>query len=894
MAIRTSTLLLFLAALTACSLPGSKEVSYNRDIRPILNKNCLSCHGGVKKSGEFSLLFRDEAMDTTESGKLAIIPGDSKHSELIIRLRHHDPEKRMPLEKEPLTEAQIHLIEKWIDQGAKWEDHWAYVAPDTAIRPPKVSLAGRSLTDLDKFLLKKLKEENLSFSPEAEKPALLRRLSLDLTGLPPTEKELTRFLDDHSPEAWENMVDYYLNSPHFGERWASMWLDLARYADSKGYEKDLNRSIWKYRDWVIQAYNQDMPFDSFTIYQLAGDLIPHPTETQLTGTAFHRNTMANDEGGTDDEEFRVAANIERVGTTGEVWMGTTMGCVQCHSHPYDPFRHEDFYRLMAFFNNTADKDIYNEQPKIFTYEDSVKGKVTEILDWVEKNTEKPLAHSPSRHLHSRTTETLYQLGLRRVEAEEYQGHSRFIELTSPDQLSVFQIQDSSWIMYDNIDLTHVGQMSFRVASQKAGGWIDIYADSLYGQKLATLKVPVTQNWNKWQTIQANIRPTEGKHAVYLFFRMNGIPESDLFRLDWLEYHLNQPEWQQYGPEMKEKLEVLAAIPTIQTPILRELQGTQRRKTYHFLRGNWMTPGEEVSPDVPATLPPLPSDQPRDRLALAKWMTRPDHPLTSRVYVNRIWAQIFGTGIVETTEDFGTQAPLPSHPELLDWLAVTFVRKHHWSTKALTKEIVMSTAYRQVSVSTPELIAKDPANRLLARGPRVRLSAEQIRDQALTVSGLLDEQTGGPPVLLNIPDARTVDPYKQANLISYQPYRRTLYNFWKRTIPTSMLTTFDAPVRDFCVSRRIRTNTPLQALVLLNDSVFFDAAVVLGEWMEARKESPETAIKKAYQKVLFREPDTLRMQTLLRLYEETENTGDAPCGYTMVANTLLNLDLFVNK
>ncbi|MEZ4824934.1 MAG: DUF1553 domain-containing protein [Bacteroidia bacterium] len=892
MQLRTTASLLFLLGLLGCGWSG-QQVSYNRDIRPILNKNCLSCHGGVRKSGGFSLLFREEALDTTESGKYAIIPGDSRNSEMVIRLHHHDPEKRMPLEADPLSPEQISLIEKWIDQGAKWEDHWAYIPPDTSASPPDISLRGTELTGIDKFLLQKLKEKDLSFSPEAEKPVILRRLALDLTGLPPNENELQSFLDDHSPEAWEKMVDYYLASPSYGENLASMWLDLARYADSKGYEKDLNRSIWKYRDWVVNAYNRDMPFDSFTLYQLAGDLIPDPSETQLFGTAFHRNTMANDEGGTDDEEFRVASQIERVGTTWEVWMGTTMACVQCHSHPYDPFRHEDFYRFMAFLNNTADKDIYNEQPKVFTYEDSVKGKVKDVLGWIEQHAGKEYIH-PGKNLYQQAASAIYELDFRRVEAEEYQDHSRFIELTSPDQLSVFQIQDSSWIMYENADMTDVERMSFHVASQKAGGWIDIFADSLYGEKLATLKVPVTRKWDEWKTINTPIRSVEGKHNLYLFFRMNGIPESDLFRIDWLEYRLKKPAYAHYGSQMKEKLEELNAIPTIQTPVLQELQGEKRRKTFHFLRGNWLTPGETVSPGVPASLPPMEEGKSPDRLALARWMTDPGHPLTYRVYVNRIWAQIFGTGIVETTEDFGSQSPSPSHPELLDWLAVRFARNLNASTKSLVKEIVMSAAYRQRATASPQLLAIDPANRLLGRGPRKRLSAEQIRDQVLAVSGMLDTTSGGPPVLLNIPDPRTFDPYRQANLISYQPYRRGIYNFWKRTIPTTLLTTFDAPVRDFCVSRRIRTNTPLQALVLLNDSVFFDAAVVLGEWMEDLDSEPEAAIRKGYWKVLFREPDPVRMEALLRLYEETEAAENAPCGYTLVANALLNLDVFVNS
>lgn len=908
-------LVVFLTLLLGvCQVPWQEKISYNQHVRPILNKNCLSCHGGVKKNGGFSLLFEEEAFDTTDSGYPAIIPGDAQNSELVKRLHHHDPEMRMPQEANPLTPEEIAVIEKWIDQGAKWEEHWAYIPPDTNIVPPDLTPGDRNANEIDAFILRRLKNEELTFAKEASSEVLLRRLSLDITGLPPTESLLKTYQDAPPEEAYERAVDHLMDSPQYGEKWASMWLDLARYADSKGYEKDLNRSIWKYRDWVIDAYNRDLPFDKFTVEQLAGDLLPQPSVNQLIATAFHRNTIANDEGGTDDEEFRVAAQIERVGTTWETWMGTTMACVQCHSHPYDPFRQVDFYQSMAFFNNTADKDIYNEAPRVFTYEDSTAGKVNEILAWIEDKTGTELSTGDRGFLYQRVKHTMDQFDYLKWEAEDYHGHSRFIELTSPDQLSVFQIQDSSWIMYENVPMEDIQQISLRVASAKAGGWIEIFADSLFGKKLATLKVPVTGKWDQWKQIRTNIAPVDGVRDLYFFFRMGNIPETDLFRLDWIQYHKGQPNWQQYGPELRDKLASLYEIPKVATPILRDLEGENRRQTFVFQRGNWLTPGQEILPGLPEVMPGLPGEAQKDRLAFAKWLTDRNHPLTSRVYVNRIWAEIFGIGLVETVEDFGTQGTPPSHPELLDWLAVNFSHRQDWSTKSLIKLLVMSAAYRQESSVSEELLEKDPANRLLARGPRVRLSAEEIRDQALAVSGLLDSTMHGPPVLLNHPDARTRDPYRQASLIDYQPHRRAIYNFWKRTIPTAYITTFDGPTRDICVSRRIRTNTPLQALVMLNDSVFFRAAEALGAWMEGENDKPETVIARAYEKVMFRPPDSIKLAVLVDLYEDAgsfsaeeekpvamkvANTSeeapvDPPGAYTIVANALLNMDEFITK
>src|SRR5690554_4785993 len=421
------------------------KISYNRDIRPIINTKCISCHGGVKQSGGFSLLFEEEAKAITESGKLAIIAGDSKNSEMFRRLIHTDSSMRMPMDSEPLSKEEIQLIADWIDQGAEWEEHWAYIPPDTSITPPETAFSDQVVNDIDHFVFAKLEEMDLAPSPKTEKELLLRRLHLDLTGLPPSQEDYDKFLADKDPDSYEKVVDGLLSSTAFGEKWASMWLDLARYADSKGYEKDLHREIWKYRDWVIQAFNQDMPFDQFTIEQLAGDLLPNPSESQFIATAFHRNTMANDEGGTNDEEFRVAAVLERVATTFEVWQGTTMACVQCHSHTYDPIRHEEFYQTMAIFNNTEDKDLYNEQPKLLTYEGEDEQKVKSLLEYIRSNVGVSLPDGENQLLYAEKESLLNRIGYLKTEAEEFQDKSLLIELVSHDQKSIWQVQDSSWI-----------------------------------------------------------------------------------------------------------------------------------------------------------------------------------------------------------------------------------------------------------------------------------------------------------------------------------------------------------------------------------------------------------------------------------------------------------------
>lgn len=892
---------------------NSRPVSYNKAIRPIINDKCITCHGGVKKSAGLSFLFREEALDTAESGVPAIIPGDAENSELMKRITHHDPEMRMPLEAEPLSEDEVELFKQWINQGAKWEKHWAYTPPDKAIQPPEVEDDGWAQSELDYFILAKLKANDLTPAPRAGKEVLLRRLYFDLTGLPPTADEARAFLEDQSSDAYEKLVDRLLTSPHFGERWAAMWLDLARYADTKGYEKDLHRNIWKYRDWVINAFNEDKPFDEFTIEQLAGDLLPDPTKDQLIATAFHRNTMANDEGGTDNEEFRVAAVVERVGTTFEVWQGTTMACVQCHSHPYDPIRHEEFYKFMAFFNNTEDRDIYNEQPKLFTYEEKDAEKVESTLKWITSHLQKEDVdiQSKGHFLHEKKEDLLYYLGYRRVEAEEYQASSKLIELLAPEQDAVWQIQDSSWIMFEDVDISEVEEISFRCATAISGGFIEVRLDSVNGRKIGQTEITSTGQWDHWKEFRTPIEPVTGKHDVYYFFRKNRDLTQHLFHLDWIYYHEKKPVKEAYNESFNQKLEQLASVKPVTTPIMQDLPGQKSRDTHIFERGNWMTHGQEVTADVPEILGEIPVDAPTNRLGMARWLVSADNPLTARVAVNRFWEQLFGYGIIETMEEFGSQGAPPSHAQLLDWLAVQFMDQHQWRIKALLKQIVMSAAYQQSSTATPEKIEKDPRNRLFSRGPRVRLTAEQVRDQVLAVSGLINLEMYGPSIKPPRPDVSSNGWGTWVADTGRDQYRRSLYVYTKRVNPFPMFITFDATARNICTSRRIRTNTPLQALTLLNDSIFFTAAKTLGRQMaSAHPADVSVCLQEGYERVMFRTPDAERLNALQLLYKDAlsryKEKGLAHSAaisdhdtvrlkaFTLVANALLNLDEFVTK
>ncbi len=812
-------------SLTALFLSGGCQrtppVSFNQQVRPILNERCVNCHGGIRRQGDLSLLFRQEALAAAESGERAIVPFEPASSELIRRVAHTDPARRMPKEDAPLTPEEIQTLQTWIEQGAPWEDHWAYVAP---ARPslPDVSDPEWVRDPIDHFVLAQLDQKGLTPQSEAACPVLVRRAALDLTGLPPAPEDVQQVCTD-ADISYEDYVDSLLLSPAYGERWAAMWLDLARYADSKGYEKDIGRTIWRYRDWVIQAFNGDMPFDRFTIEQLAGDLLPDATESQLIATAFHRNTMTNTEGGTDDEEFRTAAVIDRVNTTWEVWQGTSFACAQCHGHPYDPFVHAEYYEFFAFFNSTADRDLDSEYPTLPLFEEEVdiEGReLTREIAWLEEAI------------------------IARVRSDELAAVRRVWETT-------------------------------------------LDAPEVIGQVRLMLQ-------------------NEVKRVVAMLETERG--DAQRWTLDYVYAGLSDdPVIVRLREEKAEKERALRALNPIQTPIMRELPF--QRRTHVLERGSFLLKGEVVVPDTPDALPAMPEDAPRNRLGMAEWLVSGRNPLTARVMVNRFWEQLFGTGLVESLEDFGTQGLERSHPELLDYLAVRFVEDHDWRMKSLLRAMVLSATYRQSSQVTGELLQKDPRNRYLARGPRFRLSAEQIRDQALQVSGLLSTRMYGPSVMPPQPEGLWKNPYDSRSWQTSEGedrYRRAIYTYWRRTVPYPSMATFDSPSREICVSRRIRTNTPLQALVSLNDPVFMEAA----QGLARRMQKHAAPIPAGYTYALGTPPNRETLDVLTGLYTDalahyTEGAGDAArltgdpgsaelAALTMVANAILNLDQFLMK
>jgi len=887
------------------------QVDFSTQVKPILNKHCISCHGGVKQSGGFSLLFREQAMDTTESGEPAIIPGDAKHSEFIRRLTADDPEVRMPYKSAPLSKEEIDILSRWVNQGAKWGKHWAYQLPDQVSVPEQNRLTAaffsgdsqkQRLSAIDRFIYAKLEEQGLKPSPEAEKATLLRRLSLDLTGLPPSQEMTRRFLADRSEDAYERMVDTLLASPRFGERWAAWWLDMARYSDTKGYEKDMSRNIWRYRDWVIRAFNEDKPFDEFTIEQLAGDLLPNPSPDQLVATAFHRNTMNNDEGGTDNEEYRIASVIDRVNTTWEVWQSTTFACVQCHSHTYDPFHFEEYYKFMAFFNNTRDEDTQGDFPKLRFYSDEQQEEVEKVKNWVA----------------------------RYGDAKDQQEVEQFLDVLEPkinapycDQFVNGSLADTKWLSIRHEGSCRMPSVDTRGASRilinywtgAHGGELEIRADSLTGRPVARFSLPATRGR---EVILAPIAPLQGRHDLYLIFRNASIhPSQSVCNVEWLAFQNALPGQEMAGyEEVQEDFIRLINTSPPTVPVMVENPPHMSRVTQVFEGGNWLVRGDTVQPDVPAELHDFPKDAPRNRLGMAQWLVSKENPLTARTLVNRFWEQLYGRGIVETLEDMGSQGSLPTHPELLDWLALRFMNEMNWSMKTLLKEMVMSATYRQSSKASPELLRKDPANKWYARGPRYRLSAEQVRDQALAVSGLLSDKMYGPSVMPPQPEGvwQTVYSGESWELSEGEDrYRRAVYTFHKRTSPYPSFISFDATSREVCLVQRIRTNTPLQALVTLNDPVYQEAARNLALKMEqAGAKDITLAIGEGYRQAMLKPIPDEKLQVLEELYRKAyqkykqepeearklldQDPGSSPhrAALTIVANAIMNLDEFLTK
>ncbi len=882
---------------------GSKPIDYNTQVKPIFNKKCITCHGGVKQKAGFSLLFREEALGNTESGRPAIIPGKPAQSELIKRITNNDPEERMPYKHEALSKGEINILKQWIKEGAKWGEHWAFV-PVVQQKVPSINNAWIK-NDIDPFILEKLNIEKLSPSPEADKADLLRRVSLDLTGLPPNEAIARKFINDKSANAYSVLVDELIASPAYGERWTGLWLDLARYADTRGYEADRSRNIWKYRDWLINAFNTDKPYNDFIIEQIAGDLMPNPDDAKYIATSFHRNTMTNDEGGTENEEFRTAAVLDRVNTTWSALMGTTFNCVQCHSHPYDPFKHDEYYKFMAFFNNSRDEDTQSEYPVLIQYKTEDSLKLIEITNWLGKNT------SDEKSKEYNTFLKTWQPTINSLQCDQ------FINGALLSSWYAGLRKDGSCRLKDVV-LENKKQFMFRYTTNFNQGKLLIYLDSLNGQLIKT--IPIGNSNNNWKIVSTPLPPLQGKHNLVYKYINPTFTSRDVTGIffEWFQFGDFFPGKGKPGYEATySKFVELLHAEKEETPVMIENNSEQFRETHVFERGNWLVKGKEVTPDVPGVMNPMPANAPKNRLGLALWLTDKKNPLTARTMVNRLWEQLFGYGLAETLEDLGTQGITPTHKELLDHLSWKFMNDYNWSVKKLLKEIVLSATYRQHSKANEELLQKDPFNKLYARGPRVRLSAEQLRDQALSVSNLLSHKMYGKSVMPFQPDGIWRSPYNGDSWTmstDEDQFRRALYTYWKRTAPYPSMMTFDGGAREVCITRRIRTNTPLQALTTLNDSTYLVMARNFAFTMKAKggKEAAQQ-IKYGYESMMFKSISEKRLSALVQLYNSSvsqfkkdekasceiigvmnQHTNPETSALVVVANALLNLDEWVNK
>ncbi|NCF93685.1 MAG: DUF1553 domain-containing protein [Verrucomicrobiaceae bacterium] len=1080
-------------------------VGFNEDIRPILSNSCYRCHGPdeAERKAELRLDTRDGATKDL-GGYAAIVPGNPNKSTILARISSHDLDEVMPPAKasKPLETAEIELIKRWIKDGAPYAKHWAYV-PREKISPPKIDDASHD-HGIDRFISARLQKEGLTLSEEADRHHLARRVALDLTGLPPSAEEVNAFVQSDDPTAYETLVDGLLDKKAYGEHWARHWLDLARYADSAGYADDPARTIWAYRDYVIRSFNQNKPFDVFTREQLAGDLLPNPTQDQLIATAFHRNTQTNNEGGTSDEEFRNVAVVDRVSTTFSVWMGTTMGCAQGHTHKYDPITHEEYFQVFALFNNTADADRRDESPLVNVETEDFKFKKKsmqqdlqtqeEAFYQVDSETQEaftawqsqqlmpnkswqPLANIRSNEqsrseqiivpCHTKTTDKVTALRLeiqpegKNVVLNEIELHptgpkpeipnGQFVRIQLKGRDKILQLAEvEAFSLGNNVALSGKASQSSNFADAVAGRAIDGNTDGDYykhsvshtgtndtdpwwqvnlgsavpldkltvwnrtdgtGDRIKGAEVQILDaekkvlwsqvleeapkrvdfdlDWHQKITLKSpsatfsqkdfgiakaidgdtkiksgwaiapqldrshaavfhlaqpvtlpslrvtlhqnypghrieNFRlsfttesppPQELPHSLRVILEKSERDESE-YRQLFDTFALSQPQLVKNQTAIRDLRRKIAEMkPPTTVPVMRELAGDKRREPHIHLRGNYRSHGKQVTPGLPTDLHPSTVENP-DRLALAEWIVDPKNPLTARVTVNRYWEAIFGYGLVRTSEEFGSQGERPSHPHLLDWLANRFIESG-WDSKALLKDLVTSVTYRQSSKVTPEQLERDPDNRLLARGPRFRLSAEMVRDQALQVSGLLSKKMHGPPVNPRQPKIGLSAAFGGG--IDWKvsegedQYRRGLYTTWRRSNPYPSMATFDAPNREVCVVRRDRTNTPLQALVTLNDPVFMEAAQSLARKLAAKDLSPEDTVDQAIWKCLSRPSKDSERQSLANLYNKTyerlkqepdralplatDPIGPAPEGsdlvalasWAVVSNVILNLD-----
>ena len=1054
-------------ALPAASANGTDgPVDFGSEVLPLLSNRCFACHGPDTSQRKTGLRFDTEAGAFAElaSGGFAIVRGDPDQSVMLKRITSDDPALRMPpayLGHDKLADAEITLIRRWIEQGAKWRKHWSFVPPKRPERP-SVEKHDWPRNAMDSFVLRRLEQEGLSPSAEAYRPTLIRRASLDLTGLPPTLQQVDAFVNDPSPDAYEKVIHRLLESPHYGEKMAARWLDAARYADTNGYQSDGMRSMWRWRDWVIDAFNKNMAFDQFTIEQIAGDLLPGATRDQIIATGFNRNHRTTAEGGSVEEEFRVEYVADRVETTSTVWLGLTVGCARCHDHKYDPLTQKEFYRLFAYFNNVPERGLVynfgNEHPYIkaptpeqeaklaglnrrvsrtkhefkaleskiarsqrawekwvrsagtpdWTPQDGlvlhfkldgnlredtgvyrrskpknpgkasdpeevrismvdgdaggspfVKGRIghavrfdgkrhieggpgfqRSLLDpfsfaaWIYPTSAngvilsktEPFARGMGHGLYLREGKVFLYVNRRwtdislRLQTEKPLGLNQWqhVLVTYDGNRKAkgvhIYIDGEEWakdVLFDELTYPFATDEPFRIGAGGAEpgfeGRIDdvrVYDRALSAEEATTL--PLLKTVSEIAALPAKKRTSAQALKLRLALLDRAAPVAVAKARE------------RYRDARRERDRFFESIPTVM--VMKESE--KPRDAFVLRRGAYNAPGEKVNPGVPAVLPPLREAWEKNRLGLARWLVDPANPLTARVTVNRFWQMLFGVGLVKTVEDFGTQGERPVHPELLDWLAVEFVDSG-WDVKGLLKTVLMSATYRQASRLTPELIEKDPENRLLARGPRYRLPAETIRDQALAVSGLLVDKIGGPSVKPYQPPGLWVELTSAEAEYQHDKgdklYRRSLYTYWKRTIAPPAMMTFDATDRETCTVRETRTNTPLQALNLMNDVTYVEAARKLAErMMKEGGTTPYQRISHGFRLVAAREPKPGEDRVLHDVYDRflAKYTGDSDAAteflaegeseydqsldptvlasYAGIASLILNLDEVITK
>jgi hypothetical protein len=1022
------------SAAEAAKPPG--KIDYNRDIRPILSDNCYACHGPDEKQRKRKLRLdvRESAIGELPDSLHAVVPGKSADSELLNRVTEDNPDRRMPPPKsgKTLTPQQIELLRSWIDQGAPYAAHWAFIAP-VKPEPPKVADVGWPRNPIDDFILARLEREGLHPSPEAAKTTLIRRVTLDLTGLPPTPAEVDAFLADKADDAYERVVDRLLASPRYGEHMARFWLDAARFGDTHGLHLDNYREIWPYRDWVINTFNQNKPYDKFVVEQLAGDLLPNATLDQQIATGYIRCHVTTSEGGSIEDEVYTRNVVERVDGFGTVFLGMTAGCARCHNHKFDPLKQKEYYQFFAFFNNLDGPALDGNAslpppvvkaptPEQTAALDKLKQKIADIqktIDdkaaqvpyderadakpaepppaadyvWIDDDLPpgaKPEAEGGVNHawnwvdgaghpvlsgkkslLHkgpglAQFVFTAASPGLRCGEGDKLFAYV-YLDPADPPNEIMLQWNSGDWkhrafwgenkIEFGkdkSTERVHMGPLP------RTGEWVRLEVDAA--------KVGVTPDLvlNGWAFTQFGGTVYFDKAGVFTrtpqglgqyfdtlaaWLQMEkalggaGLPQEtqDLVKIDaaqrndaqkkqlrdYFIAHAYSKTRDQFAPLLGQVAGVEKEMAELDKQVASTLVFKERadiKPAYILKRGEYDKKLDEVGRDTPAFLPPLPPDAPKNRLGMAQWLVAPTHPLTARVEVNRLWQQVFGVGLVKTTEDFGTQGEAPSHPELLDWLAVQF-REDGWDVKKMMKRFVMSAAYRQSSHSTKEQLAKDAGNRLLSHGPRFRLDAEELRDQALAASGLLVEKIGGPSVKPPQPAGLwEAVGYSGSNTVHFvadagaqKVHRRSMYTFWKRTAPPPEMSILDAPSREFCTVRRERTDTPLQALMMLNDPQYVECARAMAERaMREGGSTPEERVAYLFRLATARMPDAKEAAELLANYKDqlAEYTRDVDAAkkliavgetkpdakvnpselaaWTMVANLILNLDEVISK